>query len=145
MITKYISNLKRAPVRQVLELQGSVLTPVPMQSRGPLRTAHCKRKRSHPPAYSCIKSPLKSVVKPNSQEGSAGSLQSCPQKAELKHQPRARQGAWARRSPGLGDLKQLIPPHIPNFSSPATPHLCQHNCLYCRMVNQTKQLKVPDL
>lgn len=75
MITKYISNLKRAPVRQVLELQGSVPTPaVPMQSRGPLRTAHCKRKRSHPPAYSCIKSPLESVVKPDSQEGSVPSV-----------------------------------------------------------------------
>lgn len=48
-----------------------------------------------------------------------------------KHQPDTCKGAWAWRSPGLGDLKQLIPlTDIPSFSSPNTPHLCQHNCLY---------------
>lgn len=63
----------------------------------------------------------------------------------LKHQMGACKGAWARRSAGLADLNQLISPHIPSSSSPATPHSCQHNCMYGGMVNQTKQLQVPDL
>lgn len=49
--------------------------------------------------------------------------------SQLKHQPGAQKGPWAQRSPGLQDLKQLICPHIPSFSSPTTPHLGQHSCM----------------
>lgn len=137
------SNLKQASVRQVLELQGSVLTPaVPMQSQRLLHTVHCKKKgltstSVHLHKVSTGISCATQLTGRLSAFSAAHRKHSWP-----KHQPDTCKGAWVWRSPGLGDLKQLI---ALIFSVLALPilHTCV-NTIVC-MINQTKQLKVPNL
>lgn len=102
-----------------------------MQSQGPRHTAHCKRKLSHPPAYSRIKSPLESVVKPSSQEGSMPSVLSTESTLSSSISQAHTAEPRLRAAPDWEILSSWSP-HIPSFSSPTTLYFCQHNCLWLR-------------
>lgn len=55
------------------------------------------------------------------------------------------QGSLGLEKPWSLGSEAAEPLHIPGFSSPTTPRLCQHTCLYGHMVNQAKEIKVPGL
>jgi len=126
MITSTSSNPKRSPVRLVLKLQGSVPTPAV-----PLRTAPCNRKRSHPSACSCIKPPMESVVKPDSQEGSVPSV--LPTESTLSSSiSQAHTSQPGSEKPCSGRAEAADPPTHPIFPVlvPLQLHTCASTIVY---------------
>lgn len=134
-------NLKWALVRRILKLQGCASSCRVCAITG----AHCKGEHSHPPAHSFTKATHTGASCETWLTGKLHTFSAAHRKHTAQTSTRHMQGSLGLEKPWSLGSEAADPLHIPGFSSPTTPRLCQHTCLYGHMVNKAKEMKVPGL